>query len=176
MLYRVKNRKLQVHSGKSELLPKEVDMATTNLANAMLQLESAIQQYQRAEEKLGGAVTTISNKVDGINGAISRLIKEAPQRLKLTVTVTASDADKKAILDQFDAEHKWMIESEKQHLQEVNNMFIEERQRVNRRFEECDGTWFGYRSQWFFLFFYYIGVAVIATCIFMFVAKQLGWY
>lgn len=37
------------------------------IPSAILELESAIQQYQRAETKLGGAVTTISKKVDTIN-------------------------------------------------------------------------------------------------------------
>ena len=42
--------------------------------NATLELESAIQQYQRAETKLGGAVTTISKKVDTINQHIDKVL------------------------------------------------------------------------------------------------------
>ena len=45
-------------------LSKDIDKATNTFINATLELESAIQQYQRAEAKLGGAVTTISKKVD----------------------------------------------------------------------------------------------------------------
>ena len=41
--------------------------------------ESAIQQYQRAESKLGGAVTTISKKVDTINQYIDKVLENAPQ-------------------------------------------------------------------------------------------------
>lgn len=41
-------------------LSEDIDKATNTFINATLELESAIQQYQRAEAKLGGAVTTIS--------------------------------------------------------------------------------------------------------------------
>ena len=43
-------------------LSEDIDKATNTFINATLELESAIQQYQRAEAKLGGAVTTISKK------------------------------------------------------------------------------------------------------------------
>ena len=43
---------------------EDIDKATNTFINATLELESAIQQYQRAEAKLGGAVTTIGKKVD----------------------------------------------------------------------------------------------------------------
>ena len=41
-------------------LSEDIDKATNTFINARLELESAIQQYQRAEAKLGGAVTTIN--------------------------------------------------------------------------------------------------------------------
>ena len=44
------------------------------IPSAILELESAIQQYQRAETKLGGAVTTISKKVDTINQHIDKVL------------------------------------------------------------------------------------------------------
>lgn len=45
-------------------LSEEIDKATNTFINATLELESAIQQYQRAEAQLGGTVTTIGKKVD----------------------------------------------------------------------------------------------------------------
>ena len=39
-------------------LSEDIDKATNTFINAALELESSIQQYQRAEVKLGGAVTT----------------------------------------------------------------------------------------------------------------------
>ena len=59
--------------------------------NASLQYESVIQQYQRAEVKLGNAVDPISGKVDTINGHINQVMEDAPQ--KLNVSVNVSDAD-----------------------------------------------------------------------------------
>lgn len=62
--------------------------------NATLELESAIQQYQRAEAKLGGAVTTISKKVDTINQHIDKVLENAPTKLKVSVNVNDADWQK----------------------------------------------------------------------------------
>mgnify|MGYP004511992723 FL=1 len=59
--------------------------------NATLELESAIQQYQRAEAKLGCAVTTISKKVDTINQYIDKVLENAPTKLKVSVKVKDAD-------------------------------------------------------------------------------------
>lgn len=39
-------------------LSEDIDKATNTLSDTTLELESVILQYQRAETKLGGAVTT----------------------------------------------------------------------------------------------------------------------
>lgn len=44
-------------------LSEDIDKATNTLSDTTLELESVILQYQRAETKLGGAVTTISESV-----------------------------------------------------------------------------------------------------------------
>lgn len=62
-------------------LSKDIDKATDTFINATLELESAIQQYQRAEANLGGAVTTISKKVDTINQHIDKVMENAPTDL-----------------------------------------------------------------------------------------------
>ena len=58
-------------------LSEDIDKATNTFINATLELESAIQQYQRAEAKLGGAVTTISKKIDTINQHIDKVCKHS---------------------------------------------------------------------------------------------------
>lgn len=68
-------------------LSEDIDKATNTFINATLELESAIQQYQRAEAKLGGAVTTISKKVDTINQHIDKVLENAPTKLKVAVNV-----------------------------------------------------------------------------------------
>lgn len=76
-------------------LSENIDKATNTWINATLELESAIQQYQRAERKLDDSVTTIRGKVDTINEHIDNLLKEAPDKLKVSVNV--ADADWKKI-------------------------------------------------------------------------------
>ena len=75
-------------------LSENLDKATNTWVNATLQLESAIQQYQRAEVKLGDAVNSISGKVGTINTHIDTILKEAPTKLQVSVNV--SDADWKS--------------------------------------------------------------------------------
>ena len=66
---------------KLKQLSEDIDKATNTFINATLELESAIQQYQRAEVQLGGAVTTIGKKVDTINQHIDKVLENAPTKL-----------------------------------------------------------------------------------------------
>lgn len=142
--------------------------------NATLELESAIQQYQRAEAKLGGAVTTISKKVDTINQHIDKVLENAPTKLKVTVNV--NDADWQKIQELFAKERQWM-NSEMQmqmHIREVNSMFADERKKVRERYKEYDGCYLGYYAQWFFWFFFTIDIFVVAGGIGMMIAQSCG--
>ena len=85
-------------------LSEDIDKATNTWINATLQLESAIQQYQRCERKLDSTVTDIRGKVDSINTHITNVLKDAPSKLKVSVNV--ADADWQKIQDLFDKEHK----------------------------------------------------------------------
>ncbi len=85
-------------------LSEDIDKATNTWINATLQLESAIQQYQRCERKLDSTVTDIRGKVDSINTHITNVLKDAPSKLKVSVNV--ADADWQKIQDLFDQEHK----------------------------------------------------------------------
>ena len=87
-------------------LSEDIDKATNTFINATLELESAIQQYQRAEAKLGGAVTTISKKVDTINQHIDKVLENAPTKLKVSVNV--NDADWQKIQELFAKERQWI--------------------------------------------------------------------
>ena len=86
--------------------------------NATLQLDSAIQQYQRCERKLDSAVTDIRGKVDAINTHIDKVLEDAPTKLKVSVNV--ADVDWQKIQDLFDQEHKWMLAKMQEHIREVN--------------------------------------------------------
>ena len=95
-------------------LSASIDTATNTCANARLGLESAIQQYQRAENKLDNAVTTISGKVDTINNNIDQVMEDAPTKLKVSVNVSDADWQK-----MHELHGQWM-EQEKQMLADHN--------------------------------------------------------
>ena len=153
-------------------LSEDIDKATNTWINATLQLESAIQQYQRCERKLDSTVTDIRGKVDSINTHIDNLLNEAPTKLKVSVNV--ADADWQKIQDLFDQEHKWMLAKMQEHIREVNGMFVEERRRVQKRYKEYDGCYLGHYAQWFFWFFFTIGISVVAGGIAMLIARYYG--
>ena len=155
-------------------LSEYIDKATNTWINATLELESAIQQYQRAERKLDDSVTTIRGKVDNINEHIDNLLKEAPDKLKVSVNV--ADADWKKIQDLFDQKHKWMLAKMQEHIREVNGMFIEERRRVQKRYKEYDGCYLGHYAQWFFWVFFVLGFFLFTSVIVMMVGKGLHWF
>ena len=155
-------------------LSENIDKATNTWINATLQLESAIQQYQRAERKLDSTVTDIRGKVDSINEHIDNVLKDAPTKLQVSVNV--ADADWKKIQELFDQEHKWMLAKMQEHIREVNGMFIEERRRVQKRYKEYDGCYLGHYAQWFFWFFFVLGFFLFTSVIVMMVGKGLHWF
>ena len=153
-------------------LSEDIDKATNTWINATLQLESAIQQYQRCERKLDSTVTDIRGKVDSINTHIDNVLKDAPTKLKVSVNV--ADADWQKIQDLFDKEHKWMLAKMQEHIREVNGMFVEERRRVQKRYKEYDGCYLGHYVQWFFWFFFTIGIFIVAEGIAMLITQNYG--
>ena len=155
-------------------LSENIDKATNTWINATLQLESAIQQYQRCERKLDSTVTDIRGKVDTINEHIDNVLKDAPTKLQVSVNV--ADADWKKIQELFDQEHKWMLAKMQEHIREVNGMFVEERRRVQKRYKECDGCYLGHYAQWFFWFFFVLGFFLFTSVIVMMVGKGLHWF
>ena len=155
-------------------LSEDIDKATNTWINATLQLESAIQQYQRCERKLDSSVTDIRGKVDTINEHIDNVLKDAPTKLQVSVNV--ADADWKKIQDLFDQEHKWMLAKMQEHIREVNGMFVEERRKVQKRYKEYDGCYLGHYVQWFFWFFFVLGFFLFTTVMVMMFGKWLDWF
>ena len=153
-------------------LSEDIDKATNTWINATLQLESAIQQYQRCERKLDSTVTDIRGKVDSINTHIDNVLKDAPTKLKVSVNV--ANADWQKIQDLFNKEHKWMLAKMQEHIREVNAMFVEERRRVQKRYKEYDGCYLGHYAQWFFWFFFTIGISVVAGSMALLIAWSYG--
>lgn len=155
-------------------LSENIDKATNTWVNATLQLESAIQQYQRAERKLDSTVTNIRGKVDSINEHIDNGLKDAPTKLQVSVNVAA--ADWKKIKNLFNQEHKWMLAKMQEHIREVNGMFVEERRRVQKRYKEYDGCYLGHYAQYFFWFFFVLGFSLFIYGMVIIVGKWLNWF
>ena len=153
-------------------LSEDIDKATNTFINATLELESAIQQYQRSEVQLGGAVTTIGKKVDTINQHIDKVLENASTKLKVSVNV--NDADWQKIQELFTKEHQWMTAQMQTHIREVNSMFADERKKVRERYKEYDGCYLGHYAQWFFWFFFTIGFFVVVGGIGMIIAQSCG--
>lgn len=106
-------------------LSEDIDKATNTLSDTTLELDSAIQQYQSAEAKLGGAVITISKKVDTINQHIDKVLESSPTKIKVSVNVNGADWQK--IQKLFAKERQWMTAH--MHIREVNSMFADERKK-----------------------------------------------
>ena len=153
-------------------LSTTIDVATNTCANARLGLESAIQQYQRVENKLDNVVTTISDKIDNINTHIDNVIEDAPTKLK--VTITLCDADRQKIQDLLCEQREWLINQSQTTVQKVNAMLVEERKKAMNHYKEYDGCYLGHNVQWFFWFFFTIGFSVVAGGIAMLIAQHYG--
>ena len=154
-------------------LSEDIGKATNTFINATLELESAIQQYQRAEAKLDGAVTTISKKVDTTNQHIDKVLENAPTKLKVSVNV--NDADWQKIQELFAKEHQWMTAQMQMHIREVNSMFADERKKVRERYKEYDGCYLGHYAQWFFWFFFALGIVIFGLTIFLLLDSHYHW-
>ena len=124
-------------------LSTDIDKATTAVINAKLSLESSIRQTQREEGVLGAAVNTISGKVDTINEHIDQVMKDAPTKLKVAVTVCDDDWEKMQKL------HSQWLEQEKQMLadqykqQEV--LWQKQSHRLTEIVRNNEGVWLSQR-------------------------------
>ena len=74
-------------------------------------------------------------------------------------------------LIQFAKERQWMTAQMQMHIREVNSMFADERKKVRERYKEYDGCYLGHYAQWFFWFFFTIGIFVVAGGIGMMIAQ-----
>jgi hypothetical protein len=69
-----------------------------------------------------------------------------------------------------------MLTKMQEHIREVNNMFVEERRRVQKRYKEYDGCYLGHHAQWFFWSFFVLGFFLFTTVIVMMVGKCLDCF
>ena len=107
-----------------------------------------------------------------INQHIDKVLENAPTKLKVSVNI--NDADWQKIQELFAKERQWMTAQMQTHIREVNSMFADERKKVRERYKEYDGCYLGYYAQWFFWFFFTIGIFVVAGGIGMMIAQSCG--
>ena len=124
-------------------LSSDIDKATTAVINAKLSLESSIRQTQREEGVLDAAVNTISGKVDTINEHIDQVMKDAPTKLKVAVTVCDDDWEKMQKL------HSQWLEQEKQmladHNQQQETIWQKHSSRLSEIVKNNEGVWISTR-------------------------------
>ena len=147
-------------------LSGNIDKATNTCANARLGLESAIQQYQRAENKLDNAVTTISGKVDTINNRIDQVMEDAPTKLKVSVTISDADWQKMQEL------HAQWLGQEGQkladHNQQQETIWQKQSQRLTNIVKNNEGVWISTKL------FYVVGSLSLLSIIT--IAMEIAFY
>ena len=147
-------------------LSDNIDTATNACANARLGLESAIQQYQRAENKLDNAVTTISGKVDTINNRIDQVMEDAPTKLKVSVTISDADWQKMQEL------HAQWLGQEGQkladHNQQQETIWQKQSQRLTNIVKNNEGVWISTKL------FYVVGSLSLLSIIT--IAMEIAFY
>ena len=154
-------------------LSENIDKATNTWINATLQLESAIHKYNSAQTVLVNSVDTISGKVGTINEHIDKVLENAPTKLQVSVRV--KDEDWQKIQEMHTKQQQWMTAQMQKHFREVNEMFADERKRVQERYKEYDGTYLGHYSQYFFWFFFVLGLVIFGLAIFLILDSHYHW-
>ena len=118
-------------------------------------------------------MTTISQKVDTINQHIDKVLENAPTKLKVSVNV--NDADWQKIQELFAKERQWMTAQMQTHIREVNEMFADERKRVQQRYKEYDGSYLGHYIQYFVWLFFAVGLVIFGLVIYLMLDSQYHW-
>ena len=125
-----------------------------------------IQQYQRAEEKLGNAVDTISGKFDTISEHIARVMEDAPTKLKVSVTVSDADWQK---MQELHA--KWLGQEEQKladYNQQQETIWQKQSQRLTDIVKSNEGIWISTKL------FYVVGSLSLLSIIT--IAMEIAFY
>ena len=67
-----------------------------------------------------------------------------------------------------------MTSQMQKHIWNVNSMFANERKKVHKRYKGYNGCYLGLYTQWGFLFFFTIGIFVIAGGIGIIIVQNYG--
>ena len=155
-------------------LAETINKATEALNKAKTELDKALVAYRNTVNKTGEIANGIHTKIDSINTHIDGVVKTAPS--KLTVSISATDEDMKTFKDAIDKEHQFLIDEFKKHNKATNDALIDARKDYMYRYKETEGIYFGHISQWFFLFFYSIGIFGTLAVVIVMVGNYFHWF
>ena len=155
-------------------LAETINKATEALNKARTELNAAVVEYRKTVNKTGEVANGIHTKIDSINTHIDGVMKDAPS--KLTVSVSATDADLETIKSVINTKHQSLIEELGKHYNKVNRRLERENRDSTLRYEEAEGVWFGYHMQWFFLPFFYFGCFGFAAIVVVIIGRCCGWF
>ncbi len=131
--------------------------------------------YITKEKKYDAPLSLLLEAVD--EGVLTpdgnRVLKDVPTKLKVSVRVDY--VDWKKIKDMFDKQHERKNTQMQKHIREVNQMFYEERRRVQERYKEYDRTYLGHYVQYFFWFFFVLGLVIFGLAIFLMLDSHYHW-
>ena len=68
-----------------------------------------------------------------------------------------------------------MTEQMQMHIREVYSMFADERKKVRERYKEYDGCYLGHYAQWFFWFFFVLGIVIFGLAMFLMLDSHYHW-
>ena len=68
-----------------------------------------------------------------------------------------------------------MINEYRKQFREINDMLAKERKDVQKRYKEYDGCYLGHYAQWFFWFFFIIGIVIFGLVIFLTLDTHYHW-
>lgn len=154
-------------------LSDKIDKATQSLSEAKLKLDEAINLYNQTKTELKNAIDGINTKVDSINTHIDNLVKDAPTKLK--ISVRATDADYKKMNTIIEKHRTWVIGKVQYACGDFRQLLNNEWQKTRDRYKEYDGTYLGHYAQYFFLFFFVLGIFVFLLMIFLSLNNHYHW-
>ena len=94
---------------------------------------------------------------------------------KLQVSVMVRDEDWQKIQEMHTKQQQWRTAAMQKHIRQVNDMFYEERKRVQERYKEYDGTNLGLYVQYILWFFFTIGLFMFGLGIFLMLDSHYHW-
>lgn len=146
---------IALESTKSELVS-----AKNELQNAKVDLQNTYQKLVDAKKALNAAAGSVDNIVGGIAHAIVKA-----EQSTVPVGVKESDMTKiEGIFNQFINKINGITATAASNqIQE----FQKQRKRARQQYKEYDGVWFGHISQYFFMFFFLLGMGLFIYFIVM---------